>query len=157
MAFQYGADLLYKCSGSDNSISGLQIPIYLFNVSGGANRVIRLGATSDISLTSELEQARSFKNINLGMPPSSDGSDMQAVLDLTEAAEKKSPVSIKFRVCKFSDRKPLEALHLETDEARIKKKPHLSNGYLKIEISFSAVTLIRAALNPGKTPKYYPF
>lgn len=64
----------------DSTLNASFIPVSYFSVKGGAKRVIDLTATDDLSLVSEFEQARSFKNIALYLPPTSNFE----WLDLTE-------------------------------------------------------------------------
>ena len=64
----------------DSVLRGNFIPVSYFAVKGGAKRVIDLTATDDLGLVSEFEQARSFKNIALYIPPTSNFE----WLDLTE-------------------------------------------------------------------------
>ena len=47
----------------------LDVPIHAFEVEGGANRKIETGAPNAISIASEMEQARSFKNITFYVLP----------------------------------------------------------------------------------------
>jgi len=64
----------------DSVLKASFIPVSYFAVKGGAKRIIDLTATDDLSLVSEFEQARSFKNISLYLPPTSNFE----WLDLTE-------------------------------------------------------------------------
>lgn len=64
----------------DSVLKGTFIPVSYFSVKGGASRVIDLTASDDLSLVSELEQARNFKNISLFLQPTQNFE----WLDLTE-------------------------------------------------------------------------
>jgi hypothetical protein len=64
----------------DSVLNASFIPVTSFAVKGGAKRLIDLSATDDLSLVSEFEQARNFKNIALYLPPTSNFE----WLDLTE-------------------------------------------------------------------------
>jgi len=50
----------------------LSLPIHSFEVEGGANRKIETGSPNVISISSELEQARTFKNITFYVLPTKD-------------------------------------------------------------------------------------
>lgn len=81
-----------KHSDIDSILKGLFVDVSLFKVKGGAKRVVDLTSTDDISLVSELEQARTFKNLVLYLSPAKDFE----WLDLIEIATHKLPVSMKF-------------------------------------------------------------
>src|SRR4051812_37213278 len=76
---KYKADLhIITHATTDNngketsSAERIDIPLDSFEVDGGANRKIKLSSSDDISISSELEQARSFKNIIFYIPPTKD-------------------------------------------------------------------------------------
>src|SRR5688572_27342691 len=80
---EYVSDFSYSVLEGEKRISRVDnIPVHSFMVDGGASRIIKLDSTSDISIMSELEQARSFKNITLFLSPNKNGSDMQVALEL---------------------------------------------------------------------------
>ncbi len=62
----------YKAKHTDieSELSGKLVPINYFAVKGGASRLIDLKTADDISLVSELEQARSLRNITIYLPQS---------------------------------------------------------------------------------------
>lgn len=64
--------LSYKAKHTDieSELAGSFVPINYFAVKGGANRLIDLTSADDISLVSELEQARKLRNITIYLPPS---------------------------------------------------------------------------------------
>ena len=66
--------LSYKAKHTDidSVLKGSFVPVASFAVKGGAKRIIHLTAADDISLVSEFEQARSFKNITVFLPPTKD-------------------------------------------------------------------------------------
>lgn len=72
----------YKAKHKDinSELKASFIPVSFFGVKGGAKRIIDLTVSDDLSLVSEFEQARSFKNIALYLPPTSNFE----WLDLTE-------------------------------------------------------------------------
>lgn len=81
-----------KHSDIDSVLKSSFVPVSLIKVKGGAKRVVFLSSTDNIDLVSEIEQARSFKNISLYLPPTQNFE----WLDLTEIAVHKLPVSINF-------------------------------------------------------------
>lgn len=66
--------LSYKAKHTDidSVLKGSFVTVTSFSVKAGAKRVIDLNTADDISLVSEFEQARSFKNIALHLPPPKD-------------------------------------------------------------------------------------
>lgn len=158
MATNYSAWFNYKFSNSAGVKKDLTVPIVRLKVDGGADRIIDIQSTSDISLTSELEQARSFKNLILGMPPSNNGDDMRAALDLTEAATGKTSLFVSFYLYKFTNGKSTEGFRLMSWEATIKKPPQIVQTLLKIEIKLDGrIDVERIMYNQGKKPKSFPF
>jgi hypothetical protein len=93
---EWGGYLNYKAKHKDidSVLKGNFVQVNYFSVKGGAKRIIDLTATDDISLVSEFEQARSFKNIIFYLSP---GSNFEW-LDFTEASIHGLPVSIVFFV-----------------------------------------------------------
>ena len=93
---EWGGYLNYKAKHKDieSVLKGSFVPVNYFSVTGGAKRIIDLTTTDDISLVSEFEQARSFKNIIFYLAP---GSNFEW-LDFTEASIHQLPVSIVFFV-----------------------------------------------------------
>lgn len=90
----WSGHLHYKAKHTNigSILKGVFVDVSLFKVKGGAKRVVDLTSTDDISLVSELEQARTFKNLVLYLPPASDFE----WLDLIEIATHKLPVSMRF-------------------------------------------------------------
>lgn len=119
MGMNYKAKLSYfvERDGKTKFVH-LEIPVYSFEVEGGANRSIVLGSTNDISITSELEQARAFKNIMLWIAPGK-GFDARAVTELAEMAVKDMTLNLMFGIERYSDGKMLEGLALIDREAGV--------------------------------------
>ena len=80
-----------------------------FEVEGGANRSIVMSATNDIGITSELEQARAFKNIRVWIGKGN-AFDARAVTELKEMASKEMPLNMMFAIERYSDGKCLKGL-----------------------------------------------
>lgn len=93
-AIEWSGFLTYKARHSDidSVLKASFVPVSFFMVKGGAKRIIDLTSTDDISLVSEFEQARSFKNVALYLSPTQNFE----WLDLTEVAIHKLPISIAF-------------------------------------------------------------
>lgn len=118
------------------------IPIRSFWVEGGSNRTINLGSATDFSLTSELEQARSFKNITLIMSPTKDHADMKAAMNLTGFADRKTDFMLLLTVKKQVNKIIVEYLNLADRNATMKKPPTLtSQNFLRIEAVLPAAEL----------------
>jgi hypothetical protein len=112
MAMKYGAKLSYFVeAGEEMRFVRLEVPVYAFEVDGGANRNIILSSTDDISISSELEQARSFKHLRMWIAPG-ENFDMRAHAELSEIAAKDMALNVLFAVERYSDGKVLEALAL---------------------------------------------
>lgn len=114
-------------------------------VVGGATRTINLDSTNDISITSELEQARQFKNITIFMSPSPTSEDMEVAVELTDFVIRKRSILFDFHVGKYSSGKLIEELNLVDENAAISKTPTLGLGRsLVIEVSLPSTGLTDA-------------
>jgi len=112
MAMNYKAKLSYFVEEADKTkFVHLEIPVYAFEVEGGVNRSIVIDSTNDIGITSELEQARAFKNISLWIAPGK-SFDARAVTELAEMAVKDLTLNLMFGIERYSDGKMLEGLAL---------------------------------------------
>jgi hypothetical protein len=144
----------YYNGEKDPHVSGYAM-IGTFMVDGGASRAIRLKSASDMSISSELEQARQFKNISLFMGPTKSHNDMKTALELSDAAVKKTVLSFEFEVQKESGRKTLEVIRLVDYGATIKKPPVIYGGNdLLIEVVLSRAELLHGKPSIAK-PGYY--
>ena len=94
------------------TISNLNLPVSMFQVEGGASRIINVRSTDDISLISELEQARTFKNIVLYLSSTGDHRDMKAAMDLVEIGDRGFVVRLIMTVERYSGGKMLEGIAL---------------------------------------------
>lgn len=88
-------------------------------VEGGAKRTINLTSADDISLVSEFEQARSFKNIWLYLAPAQNFE----WLDLTKVAFHKLPISIAFFTFGNIGNTPVRSLKILCTNAKINEIP----------------------------------
>lgn len=112
MGMNYKAKLSYFVEGEGKTkFVHLEIPVYAFEVEGGANRSIIFDSTSDIGITSELEQARAFKNIGLWIAPGK-SFDARALTELSEMAVKEMKLNVMFGIERYSGGKMLEGLAL---------------------------------------------
>jgi hypothetical protein len=137
-------DLLYN--------KGQSIPIISFSVEGGANRKIYLASSSDISITSEMEQARAHKNITLFMPPTKNHVDMEAAVELIGIAlNKPADFGIDFWVEKRLGNNQLERLSLHEENPALIKRPTVIAGHLlMIEVSLPDAFLELGKWQKGK-------
>jgi hypothetical protein len=103
-------------------------PIAAFSVVGGASRSINADS-SNISIGSEFEQARQFKNIILFMPGSAGAGDMKAALDLTRFAANKTRFFFFFSVTQQYESKLINFLSI-SDTAVVTKPPAMIYGDL---------------------------
>lgn len=136
MGIWYEGIMSYNTPGEDEAstlVVGRAL-IRSFSVVGGASRTINLKKTSDMSISSELEQARQFKNITLFMPPTKNGSDMKTALDLSVAANHKTVFNFSFEIQKVSGNTLLEDLLLVDLHMTMKKPPMIvADNLLMIE------------------------
>jgi hypothetical protein len=90
----------------------LEIPAYGFEVEGGANRNILLSSTDDISLISELEQARTFKSLIVRIERAEKKFNWKAFTELKEIADKDITLNLLFTIERYSEGKILEGVAL---------------------------------------------
>lgn len=116
-----------------------------FSVVGGASRTIDVDSAKDISITSEFEQARQYKNITVFMPPSPTSEDMEVAVELTKCAMSKTILLFDFHVSKYSGGRLIEELNLVDLNATITKPPSIvANNLLMIEVALPAAKLTDA-------------
>lgn len=120
------------------------IPLKSFQVIGGAARTIELRTTDDISISSEFEQARSYKNITLYLPPREGHEDMQAALYLTDLAINKQRFGTYIRIDRISNGKVVEELMLVDYSATLLDRPSMTpKNSLMVDISIPNAELMR--------------
>ena len=135
----------------DSVLNASFIPVSYFSVKGGAKRIIDLSATDDLSLVSEFEQARSFKNISLFLPPTKNFE----WLDLTEISIHHLPVIIYFfaqgKVGKtITHEFTLSCKNAEITESPSKKTNGGKEIVLKVEMSLPEIRLIHNSPQGGE-------
>jgi hypothetical protein len=136
----------------DLVISRLNIPVQIFEVDGGADRNIKLGSTDDIGITSELEQARTFKNLTLYLPPTKDGTDMEIALQLSGFYTRKESLRVAFTIERYSSGKMLEGLALLDGDATLKFSPYVvEKQLLAVHLNLPTAKIYRGKLVPGST------
>ena len=125
------------------------IPIRSFSVVGGASRSINLDSTDDISISSEFEQARTYHNVTLFIPPTK---DFTAVILFTL----KSPITkffaLVFHVEIFSGGKMTHSLVLQSYNAWLRKNPTPvgnKEALLMLEVQFDKVQLLHGKVEDG--------
>lgn len=117
-------------------------PISSFSVIGGASRTIHVDSPNSLSIGSEFEQARKFKNIVLFMPGSPGASDMRVAIDLTRFAAEKVRVSFSFLIRQFFNKKMIYLLQISDNEATVKKPPMMVYGdLLMVEFNLPSARL----------------
>jgi hypothetical protein len=113
----YNAKLSYFAKNRE--VSRTDVNISSFSVVGGTSRTINLNSTSDFSISSELEQARRYKNITLFMTPTKDAVDMETALELTQCEKNMTELEILLIVKKFSNGRKIEDLQMTANGAII--------------------------------------
>jgi hypothetical protein len=148
----------FVVDGDSDKYVNLNLPIDSFEVNGGASRVIDLKTTDDLSLSSEFEQARAFKNITLYLPPTSDHTDRDAALALTDIAINKLKVNVMVSVQRYSNSKMLEGIALIDQEATLKNRPQtIPQHLLMVEINLPAVKMYRGKIQGTRISKHKEF
>ena len=148
MAMTYQAKFNYRVmEGEELATEKFGISVQIFQVTGGAQRSIKLSSTDDISISSELEQARAFKNVVLFLPPTKDGSDMEVALNLTNYFELKKTLLMSLVVERYSSGKMIEGLALLDGEATLLASPSVTEKrLLKLNINLPAAKLFRGTI-----------
>ncbi len=152
MATDYRMYFAYQNLADTASASGFQyfVPLHSFSVLGGAVRTIKADSTNDISVASELEQARTYKNITLFMPPAKDHLDMEVALDLTNYANKKTELLFSVHVERRSGGRQVVGLNLVDQHARIERPPSLgANRLLMIEVLLPSAIITSETFSKG--------
>jgi hypothetical protein len=106
----------------------INIPIHAFEVEGGANRKIVLASMDEISVTSEFEQARAYKNLIFYVPPTKDF----LAVRLMEIGKELMHFDITFVISVFSHGKLIKALRFSPDGAWFSKTPTIEGGSPKL-------------------------
>jgi hypothetical protein len=141
--------LSYKAKHSDidSVLKGSFVEVSYFSVKGGAKRIIDLTATDDLSLVSEFEQARSFKNISLYLPPTRDFEWHH----LYEISHHGLPLSMAFFTAGNVGKTPTRQFTLTCENASISEQPaKKSNGgkdvVLMVNMSLPETKLVHGSL-----------
>lgn len=148
----------FAYNATDLSISGVMpkidfiglgsesVPISYFSVTGGPTRRINLAAVDDVSLASELEQARRFKNIRLYLSPKSVFSSGE----LIQIGTKNITFGITIIVNCLIGKTVTQSLMFGSPDARIVETPRKlddsqGNAYFFVNLQFTESGLIRIA------------
>jgi hypothetical protein len=148
MAMTYQAKFHYGLQeGDELKVSRFDIPVQIFEVEGGADRSIKLSSTDDIGISSELEQARTFKNITVYLPSTKDGSDMEIALQLSAFYSQKESMLVSFTVERYSGGQMLEGLALLDAGATLKNSPYVTGKQLlAVHLNLPAAKLYRGKM-----------
>lgn len=124
--------LSYKAKHADinSELKGSFVPVTQFSVKGGAKRKVDLTITDDLSLVSEFEQARSFKNISLYLSRTK-GFEWH---HLWEIADHGLPVSIAFFASGNIGRIVKHQFTLICQNAKITEQPAKEPDWGKCEV-----------------------
>ena len=94
------------------TVKNTNLAVAMFQVDGGASRMIKIDSTDDLGLVSDLKDAQNFKNIILYLSSTKDHRDMKAALDLTKIAGEEMGFIMHFVIERFSGGRMLEGLTL---------------------------------------------
>jgi hypothetical protein len=123
---KYFSDFSYSVlEGEEIKERGDNIPVHSFMVDGGANRIITLASTDDISIMSELEQARSFKNVTLFLSPNKNGSDMRVALELNNLYLSGKSLVLQLFIERLANGQVIESFGLMEGHSRLKFLPYV--------------------------------
>jgi len=141
---KWAAFLSYKAKHTDidSELKGAFVPVSQFSVKGGAKRMIDLTVTDDISLVSEFEQARNFRNISLFVARTK-GFEWH---HFWEIADHGLPLTIAFFASGRSGKTVRHEIILTCRTARITNPPGKEidwsgNGLLRVNLSLPDITL----------------
>ena len=120
------------------NLANASVPILCFSVDGGANREIRMTEANDISLTSEFEQARQYKNLTLLLLPGY----AFPTYDLMEIGHKNLPFEMTVQVIGRAGKSLSETLVFTAENARMKGMPQKIEDVegtraLRVRVEFS--------------------
>lgn len=128
---KYVSDFSFGAHDEDKQIAhGNDIPVHSFMVDGGASRIITIDSTDNISIVSELEQARSFRGITLFLSPNKNGSDMRAALDLNNLHLSGESLVLDLFVGRLVNGQFVETFYFLDAYSKLKLMPYVVNGNL---------------------------
>lgn len=151
----YKAKLSYFVEeGGKEKYITLEIPAYAFEVDGGANRNILLDSTDDISITSELEQARTFKNLSVWVSRAEKKFNWKVFTELKEIADKDITLNLLFAIERYSEGKMLEGVAL-IDRGAGAYPPHVVEDLIELDFWIPSAKLYRGKVEGTtlKSPK----
>jgi len=128
------------------NLGAAPVPISYFSVTGGAERKIKLSEASDLSIASELEQARSYKNIRLYLSPKS----VFSTGELLEIALKGLTVGMTIVVSCQVGKTVTQTLMLGSSDAKIAETPisrkdSFGNEYFFVNLNFTESELVHTS------------
>lgn len=150
-SIQYAAGLSYKAVKL-NEISMMEgtFEVTSFAVKGGAKRLIELSSTDEVSLISEFEQARSFKNLIVFLS----AGDIFSVNDLRHLVKNNQSVSINFGVTEYRNKIFSQTLLLTCEKAKIVENPRFisdsTESYVSIFLEIPDPKISRTSSKAGK-------
>lgn len=122
---RYTADLTCGTISEEKgeSHSNEKIPVLFFQVDGGTSRMIDLKKDDDVSIISELEQSRQFKNIVLYIASTNDHRSMKLALDLADLYQNSRSFWFTLWISKFAGKKEIESLNIGSNKVMLKSQP----------------------------------
>lgn len=140
-----------NATGKSEEIRQYGVPVDSFSVVGGADRTIRVDSASDISITSEFEQARGYKNITLFMTSIKNPLAMEVAMELVSVAREKKEIVISIVVEKYAKGKIIEALSLSDFKATLKRPPLVvDNHRLMIEVNLPSANIYNGKIRDDR-------
>ena len=117
---KYKAELYIITRMDQSNIERIDIPVHSFEVEGGANRKINLNAADDVSISSEFEQARTFGNFILYIPPTK---DFLALKLLGLSGNNYELFEFTFVVSMYSSGRKIQTLRITSEMASFREPP----------------------------------
>jgi hypothetical protein len=122
--------------GNTSSMENQDVPVAQLSVAGGTNRVIDFSSADDVSIVSELEQARSNKSLAFHISSNDGAKAMKATVDLMNVAmEVNTTVALVLSIEKLLGKRKLEGFTAVSDIATIPFLPRMAAGNT-LEVSF---------------------
>lgn len=135
-----------------------KIPVAMMQVDGGTSRIIDFSSTDDISLISELEQARTLNNIILYLAATRGNADARAVYELTNLNKEHFLVEMILVIERFLSGKLLEGVAIYSGFCIVTNPPvpALKNTFVT-RLAISQTQLLRGKIVNHEMPRVNEF
>ena len=137
--------------GTETKIESLHYDVHSFEVDGGAVRKINLDSTDEPTINSELEQARTYKNITLYMKSGKRASTAK-LIELFKSSVKSFNAYFYVNVYQKSEAKLLRVTNLIAKSSFLEAPIPVGDTppALKIRLNLDSIELYRGVYKQGK-------